>query len=120
MRAPGESGSLECELDSNQALQLHSRDDDVAPQNPGRFARQAKSLRHQIENLAREKSDLTLVVVAVIEEAVAANPVAGDALDLMGFDKRKIIRRPAVMAKIVVIGRNEYLLDDHAGTLPYP
>jgi hypothetical protein len=38
----------------------------------------------------------------------------------MGFDKRKIIRRPAVMAKIVVIGRNEYLLDDHAGTLPYP
>ena len=73
-----------------------------------------------IENLQREKSDLTLVVVAVIEEAVAANPVAGDALDLMGFDKRKIIRRPAVMAKIVVIGRNEYLLDDHAGTLPYP
>lgn len=74
--------------------------------------------RQQVENLAGEKRDLAFVIIAIIEEAVAADPVPGDTLDLAGFDQRKIVRRPAVMAEIVVPGRYEDPLDNHALKLP--
>ena len=58
------------------------------------------------ENLEGEKSDLSLVIVPVIVKAVPANPVAGDALNLRYLNQRITVRRPAVMAKVIVPRRN--------------
>src|SRR2546430_6417114 len=65
------------------------------------------------ENLQRKKSDLSLVIVPVIVKAVPANPVAGDALNLRYLNQRITVRRPAVMAKVIVPRRNENLADQH-------
>ena len=72
-------------------------------------------LGQRFEDFGGEKSDLALVVVFVVEEAIAANPVAGHALDLLDFDERKVVRRATVVSEVVVAGRNENLPDDHSG-----
>ena len=48
-----------------------------------------------------------LVIVAVIEEAIAADAAARNALDVLGGDERKMSRRPFVVAIVVVAGRNK-------------
>jgi hypothetical protein len=65
------------------------------------------------EDFERKKRDLPLVVVPVIVKAVAANSVAGDALDAGDLHQWIIVRRLAVVAKVIVAGRNENLADQH-------
>jgi hypothetical protein len=65
------------------------------------------------ENLERKKGDLSLVIVPVIVKSVAANSVAGDALNLLHLNQGIIVRRFTVMAKIVVARRNKDLPDEH-------
>ena len=60
---------------------------------PGDLFVRPKLRAEFVEDFAREKSDLPFVVVLVIEEAIAANAVPGDAFDLALFLERKLVRR---------------------------
>jgi hypothetical protein len=73
-------------------------------------------LRQPFENFEREKRDLPFVVVAVVVKTIAADSVAGDAFDPRHFDQGKIIRRPAVVPKVIVAPGDEDLPDLHGET----
>ena len=92
-------------------LQIDARDDDVAAQDTGRFVHAGKCGAQEIERFLREKSDLTLVVLLEVEKTIAANAVSGDAFDSIDFLQMIIVRFASMMAKIIVAGRNENLMD---------
>jgi hypothetical protein len=114
MRTAAKANALELEFLSNQVHQINSGNDQIAPQHPGRLGCHAKMFCHQIENFPGEKGDLPFVVIGIIEKAIAAQTAAGDTFDPLGFEERGIVRHPAVVSKIVVPGRGEDLLNDHA------
>ena len=72
---------------------------------PGDFVVYGKACApDQVEDFAGKKSDLPFVIVPVIEKAIAANAMAGDALDLSASSSGNSSGRPTVMAEIVVPG----------------
>jgi len=66
-----------------------------------------------IENVEREKRDLTFVIVFKIQVAIAANPTARDAFDHGHFDHGMRVRLPTVMADEIVPRRNVQVTDFH-------
>ncbi|MGZ5002852.1 MAG: hypothetical protein ACXWBM_06635, partial [Chthoniobacterales bacterium] len=67
------------------------------------------------ESFVREESDLALVIFLVVEEAITADAMAGDALNAINFLQRIIIRRTIVMAEIVMASGDEELANNHCG-----
>ena len=70
-----------------------------------------------MEDFQREKCDLSLVIVPVIEKSVVPNAVAGHAIDCGDFNNRIIIRLPPVMAEKVVARGNVKMTDFHQGNV---
>ena len=105
--------ALNFEVDTDERVQIDVGDNHVTSQDSGRFVCDAKRLTKLFENVRGEKRDLADVIVAVIKKPIAANAMASDAFDPPLLDKWKIVRRLAVMAKIVVTGRSEDLSNDH-------
>ena len=66
-----------------------------------------------VENIARKKCDLALVVVLKIEVAIAANPTSCDTFDRRYFDHRVRARLATVMANEIVPRRNVQVTDFH-------
>ncbi len=94
--------SLDGEFLANEIVQVDPGNDYVSPQHTGGFVLDAEVFYQPFENFGREKGDLSLVVVPVIIEPVAADSVAGDALDSFNFDERVIVGRLAVVPKVVM------------------
>ncbi|MGZ5564690.1 MAG: hypothetical protein ACXWFY_05820 [Chthoniobacterales bacterium] len=63
----------------------------------------------------REESDLTFVIFLVVEEAITADAMTGDALNTIDFLQRIIVRRTIVMAEIVMASGDEELANNHCG-----
>ena len=113
MRGAEETDSLQLKCFADERVQIGTGDDDIAPQNAGRFVDKSERHAEAIEYFPGEESDLAFVVVFVIEEPVAAQSTAGDALDLVDFLEREIVRLAISMAVVIVAGGDEDLLDLH-------
>src|ERR1700748_1986497 len=97
MSRAAELNPLQSKIHPDQSHQIDAGDDDITPQDAGRFIRQAKMLRHQIEDFAGEKGDLPFVVTAILKVAIAANAATCDAFDRAGFHYREFSGFSAVM-----------------------
>ena len=113
MRGAEETDSLQLKCFADERVQIGAGDDDIAPQNAGRFVDKREGHAEAIENFPGEESDLAFVVVFVIEKPVAAQSTARDAFDLVDFLEREIVRLAISMAVVIVAGRDEDLLDLH-------
>jgi hypothetical protein len=114
MRSAEEANALQLELLANQGIEINTGDDHVASQDAGRFVHEGKRGTETVENFLREEGDLAFVIVLVVKEAITANSTAGDTFDALGFLQRVIVWRPAVMAEVVVAGRDEEVANDHS------
>jgi hypothetical protein len=83
----------------DQGMRVEALRNHVASLHSGRFPARAERAANFVEDFAGEKGDLSLVVVSVTEEAVAANTVARCALVLPHFKQWIFAGRVAVMAK---------------------
>jgi FdhD protein len=66
-----------------------------------------------MEHFQREKCDLSLVIVSVVEKSVVPNAVAGHALNRFHFDRRIVVRFTAVMSKKIVAAGHVKMTDFH-------
>ena len=107
--------ALQLEVLSLERVQIDSLADHVAPEHGGRFAVDVEVPAETVDDFLREKRDLALVVVLVIEEAVALNPLTRHATHLRHFQRRVVAGRLAVVAEEVVAGRNVQMQDSQRG-----
>ena len=113
MLRAAEFHSLNFEIAPDEREKIDIGDDDVAAQNAGRFVSDSKFVAELFENFGREKCDLAFVIFLMVEVAIAEQAFAGDAVDSLFFDQRRISRFLPVMADEVVLGRDENLADNH-------
>jgi len=66
-----------------------------------------------MEHFHREKCDLSLVIVPVIEKSVVTNPVPGHALNGFHFDRGIVVWFAAVMSKKIMASGNVKMADFH-------
>ena len=115
MGRAAEAHALQREISIDQRLQIDAGDDDVAAQSASRFVYFGKFCAQAIELFLREESDLAFVIFLKIEEAIAANPAAGDAFDAIDFLQWMIARLTSGVAEKIVTRGNEHLVNDHVG-----
>jgi hypothetical protein len=106
-----ELDALHGEFFANERIQFHAAGDKVAPRDTGRFVRRTQLPANRVKNFRRKKSDLAFVVVLEIEEPVADQTFARNALDLADFNGGIFTGLPPLVAKKIVAGRNENPLD---------
>src|ERR1700690_143552 len=97
-----EADALKGELAPNQAVQIDSACDHVATKHSGVLVVDAQTAAEVFVNLPSKKSDLALVVVLVMEIAVAADAGAGHALDGLQPDGGLLAGRPSMVPFEVV------------------
>jgi len=98
--------ALDFKFSADEQIQIHARRDDVAPRDAGHFAAKADLAAKIFKNLRCEKSDLTLVIVLKIKEAVALDAASGHATDFRALDQRMFPRRQSLAAEKIMAGRN--------------
>lgn len=113
----GEADSLHLEFLANEVVEIDATRDDVAAEHARGFSADVQSLAERVGNLAGEKRHLAAVVRPMVEEAVAAKAVAGDALDLGNGDRGVFAGRLRAPAEEVVSRGNVDRLHPHGGTL---
>src|ERR1051326_1696802 len=72
-----------------------------------------ESLRLRLIDFQREKCDLSLVIVPVIEKSIVPNAVPGHALNRFHFDQRIVVRFATVMPKEIMAARDVKMADFH-------
>jgi hypothetical protein len=73
----------------------------------------AELVAKTLENFSGEECNLTLVVILVIEKAVAANTMPSYTFNLGHLDGIIIIRWVAMMTEVVMAGRNVEMENFH-------
>jgi FdhD protein len=68
-----------------------------------------------MEYFQREKCDLSLVIVSVIEKSVVPNAMPGHALNRFHFDQRIVVRFATVMSKEIMAAGDVKMTDFHRG-----
>jgi hypothetical protein len=71
-----------------------------------------------IEYFAGEECDLSLVVVAVIEETIPANAMRGNALNLRHGAQRMFCRGLTMVTEEIMTGRDKQVTDNHGFRYP--
>jgi len=112
-----ELDTLDFELCPNQIVQIDPARDHIPPRRRGRNAGQFQRVTQLLKNFKGKESDLSFVLIFVIEIAIARNSVSGDALDLGHFDDRVLARGPLVVPEIIMTRRNVKMRDLHGSTL---
>jgi FdhD protein len=107
--------ALNFKLLADQFIKIDISRDHVAANQIRRAILHPQCAAKFIKNFQREKCDLAFVIFLVIEEAIAANTLAGHAIDDRHFDGWIIIRFLPVMAEKIVAGRNVKMTDFHRG-----
>lgn len=108
-----EFDALNFKIAIDQFVKIDITGHHVAPNERGRTILQLKRAAEPIENLERKECDLALVIVAIVEETIAANAMTRHAFDSRNLDRRKLIRLAAVVAEKVVAGRDVKVTDFH-------
>jgi len=104
---------LNFEIFSDQTVKIHIPREDISADCAWRNALDLERAAKLIENVQREESDLTLVIIFVIKETVAAQSAPGDAFDFRHFDNWKLVRLPAVVTDKIMAGRNVKMTNLH-------
>jgi len=104
---------LEFELGTDQAVQIQTGDNDVAAggREIARFLRKSEFIPHPKEIFPLEECDLAFEVGLEVKVAVAGDPAAGDAFNYLDFLDGMVPCWPAVVAPIIVTGRNTEMVD---------
>jgi hypothetical protein len=103
--------ALHAECFSDQAVQVDAASHDISTNYRRRYTAQTELATNLIQNLQREKGGLSLIVLAVIKEAVPSNPPACDAFDRMNFHVWVRVWFLAVMPEEIVPWRNVQVAD---------
>jgi hypothetical protein len=93
---------LNLEFSANQGVQLHTRDNHIAPRGARLSLWQLQFTSEFIEDFHREECDLAFVVLFEVEEPVAADAATRDARDLVHLDHGISTDQLPVVAKEVV------------------
>ena len=109
--------TLDFELRPNQIVQVDLARDHIPPRRRGRNASQIERITQRLKDVEGKKSDLSFVLIFVIEIAVAHDSMSGDAFDPRHFDDRMLARGPFVVPEIIVTRRNVKMRDLHGSTL---
>jgi hypothetical protein len=112
-----ELDALDFKLRPNQIVQIDLARDHISPRRRWRNSGQVKRVTQLSKNFEGKESDLSFVLIFVIEITIAHDSVSGHALDPGHFDGRMLIRGPAVMPEIIVRRRNVKMRDLHGSTL---
>ena len=100
--SPVKSHALHFEFAADQFVKIDIARYYVASHQGRRAILQLACAAKFLKNFSGEKSNLPFVIVSIIEKAVAANSVAGDAFDHRYFHGRIFIRFAAVMTEKIV------------------
>jgi hypothetical protein len=98
--------ALQAESPSDQLIQIHSPGNDIPPNDRWRESTDAEPAADIVENFKRKECDLALVIVAVIQKAVAEDSSSREAFDLLHFYVRARAGFLTMMTKEVVSGGN--------------
>lgn len=104
---------LNLKLRADQGIQVRVSREDVAPKDGRRFVVDPESRAELVIDFDREKGDRPLVILLVIEKAVALNAAALVALDARNFPHRVVGGRLLVTAEITVSGANVEVANFH-------
>ena len=113
---------MKLELHSDQFVQTYTASDRIAPKN---FRAAIPNAKLQAKILIRfflEESDLALVAYCMAEVSIPGDSLAGDAFDLVQFDRGIVSGRVSVLAHVVVSDRNEQIEElkidgNHGGSI---
>ena len=113
---PSNGHSLNFELFTDPLLELHSARYHISPEHPGVLVDNPKLPAHLLIGLPRKKSDLTFIVVLVIEKAIAYQALARDAFNLKNTNDRMCSCSMAIMPIEIVPGRDVNAVDSRLGS----
>ncbi len=103
---PEQTDSLHFKLGADQLCQIPTPRYDVSAQDGRQFFMGSQCATKRFKDLAAKESNLSLIIVLVIEKAVAPNPTSGYTFYLPHFHGRIVVRELAMMTKVVMAGRN--------------
>src|ERR1017187_1400678 len=103
----GKAHALNLEFSANQRVQICAGDNHITPGGRRLGLGQVQFEAERVEDFLREEGDLAFVVFLEVEEPVAPDATASDALGLIDFDHGVLPGRLSVMAKEVVPWRDE-------------
>jgi hypothetical protein len=104
-----EAHPLDFELNANQRVQVHACDDHIAAGSTKLGMGDAQVAAECLENFHGEESYLAFVILFKVEEAVAADAAAGDALNLVDLDHGILAGGLSVVAEEVMSRGDEEL-----------
>ena len=111
--------ALNLKLPANERIQIHTFDNDIAPRKARRFFRQFQFRAQRGKNFPREERNLAFVVFLEIKKAVALDATSRHTFNLRHFNRRMPARRIAVMAEIIVAGREIKVADFHVQNMAF-
>jgi hypothetical protein len=97
-----EANPLNLELSANQRIQIRPRQNNITPGSGRLGLGQIKLVAQRVKDFLREEGDLAFVVFLKVEESVAPDAAASDALGLIYFDYGVLPSGLSVMAEEVV------------------
>ena len=99
-----EANALNLEFSANQRIQIRAGDNHIASRGSRLRLRDFQFATEREEDFQREEGDLAFIVFLEVEEPVAPDATASDALSLSYFDHGVLASGLSVMAKEVVAG----------------
>lgn len=103
--------ALHGEAPADKGVQIDAFSDRIAAGSARRSSGDGERMAYIFIDLARKERDLPFVVVFVIEEAVAADTAARNALNVINLKKWMRAGALTVMAEEIVTGRDEEMQD---------
>ena len=106
---------MQFELLPDQFIQLNTASYYVSARQRRIAVLQLQSRAQIIKHFLREKCDLSLVILPVIEKSVVPDAAPGHAFNRFHFDRRMVVRFAAVMSKKIVAAGDVKMTDFHRG-----
>lgn len=108
--------SLHLEFRPDELVQILTARDNIAAQDRRIGTVNSEFIAKSVKNFFGEKSDLSFIVILVIEKTIAANTVTGHTFYLVNFDGRMRIWGFAVMPEVVMAWGNVEMDNFHSKT----
>src|SRR5689334_20792019 len=107
--------ALNFEIFSNQIVKINIAHENISADGTRRYAFDLQCAAKFVEDVEREKCDLSFVIFPVIEITVAAKAASGDAFNARDFDHWKVVGFAPVVPDKVMGARNVKMADFHRG-----
>jgi len=110
---PVKTNSLNFKILSNQFVQLHPAHEDISPNRAWTNSFNLERSTELIEDIEREKSDLSFVVLLLVKISVPTKTSTRYAFDSWNLDGWKLVRLAPVMPFKIMAGRDVKMKDFH-------